>query len=108
MHPSGNFVLVANRGHDSLCVYKIDHNSRDSASPDGTLGKPMFWHSGGETPRHFQFDPSGQWLLVANQDSDNISIFRFNISSGQIEKKAHSYRVPSPNFVCCFQAFGRD
>ena len=39
----------------------------------------------GETPRHFQFDPSGQWLLVANQDSDTVATFQFNISTGSLK-----------------------
>jgi 6-phosphogluconolactonase (cycloisomerase 2 family) len=42
------------------------------------------FHTRGETPRHFQFDKSGQWLVVANQDSDTCAIFNFNCSTGVV------------------------
>lgn len=51
-------------------------------------------------PRHFQFDHSGQFLIVANQDSDTIAVFSFNLTSGEIKYTGNEYRVPSPNFVC--------
>jgi hypothetical protein len=38
---------------------------------------------------------------VANQDTDNLAIFNFNQSSGEIKFTGNEYRVPSPNFVCC-------
>jgi hypothetical protein len=60
-----------------------------------------FYHTRGETPRHFQFDASGQYLLVANQDSNSIAVFNFNLSNGEIKYTGNEYRVPSPNFVCC-------
>ena len=43
---------------------------------------PSYQHTRGATPRHFQFDPSGEWLIVANQDTDNIGIFHFSLSTG--------------------------
>jgi len=51
----------------------------------GTLAQVGFFHTRGETPRHFQFDHSGQFLIVANQDSDSIAVFSFNLSSGEIK-----------------------
>ena len=95
VHSSGRFVLVSNRGHDSLSVFKVD-------SVTGKLYDPKFYHTRGSTPRHFQFDPSGQWLIVANQDSNSIKVFQFNLSTGAIDYTGNTYAVPSPNFVCCF------
>ena len=42
---------------------------------DGKLTLEEHVPCGGKTPRNFNFDPTGRWLLVANQDSDNITIF---------------------------------
>jgi hypothetical protein len=67
----------------------------------GTLTQVGFFHTRGETPRHYQFDHSGQFLIVANQDSDTIAVFSFNLTSGEIKYTGNEYRVPSPNFVCC-------
>lgn len=67
-----------------------------------------YFHTRGETPRHFQFDASGQYLLVANQDSDSIAVFHFNLSSGEIRYTGNEYGVPSPNFICSCPAHEDD
>ena len=71
VHPSGRFVIVSNLGHESVSVYRIKQGSSSSTkdqSTRGTLTQIGFFHTRGETPRHFQFDHSGQFLIVANQD----------------------------------------
>lgn len=92
--PSGNFVVVSNRGHDSITVFRVRKS-------DGTLSVVNHFHTRGKTPRHFQFDPSGRWLLVANQDTDNVAVFAFNPEEGTLTFTNNVYDVPSPNFVCC-------
>ena len=94
VHNSGRFVIVSNRGHDSVCVFPVDQET-------GLLLDPLFQHTRGATPRHFQFDASGQWMIVANQDSDTVGIFQFNLSNGEIRWTGNQYNIPSPNFVCC-------
>ena len=74
----------------------------------GSLSQVGFFHTRGETPRHFQFDHSGQFLLVANQDSDTLAVFSFNMTSGEIKYTGNDYHVPSPNFVCCCPLVDRD
>lgn len=97
VHKSGRFVVVSNRGHQSICIFRVLHKKPSR----GELHAVGYFHTRGETPRHFQFDASGQYLLVANQDSDSIAVFHFNLSSGEIRYTGNEYRVPSPNFVCC-------
>ena len=58
------------------------------------------FHTRGETPRHFQFDRSSQWLIVANQDSNTCAVFAFNCATGNVTYTGHTYKCPSPNFVC--------
>ena len=65
--PDGRRLYVANRGDDSLSIFRIDDAGRLSAIDRITTG--------GRTPRHFAFDPSGRFVAVANQDSDRVSIF---------------------------------
>jgi 6-phosphogluconolactonase (cycloisomerase 2 family) len=97
VHKSGRFVVVSNRGHQSLACFRvIVHGCRR-----GELVEVGHFHTRGETPRHFQFDRDGQFLLVANQDTDSITVFNFNLSSGRISYTGNEYRCPSPNFVCC-------
>jgi len=97
VHKSGRFVVVSNRGHQSITVYKV----KSSGPRRGELATVGYFHTRGETPRHFQFDNSGQYLLVANQDSDSIAVFNFNLSNGDLKYSGNEYRVPSPNFICC-------
>eukprot|EP00501_MAST-03F_sp_TOSAG23-6_P002398 GSMAST32.ASY1.ANO1.2507.1 assembled CDS len=76
LHASGKFILVSNRGHDSIAIFRV------STKPSLTL--IGIKHTLGRTPRHFQLDESGQWLIVANQDSDSLSVFNFNVSTGNL------------------------
>ncbi len=62
VHPTGQFVIVSNRGHDSLCVYRVH-----GRTGGGKLSRVGNFHTVGATPRHFQFDSNGQWLVCANQ-----------------------------------------
>ena len=55
VHPSGKFVWVSNRGHDTLAGYRIDAKSHELASLGQTPTE--------QTPRSFEFDPDGHFLL---------------------------------------------
>lgn len=104
LHKSGRFVLVSNRGHQSIAIMRIKERGENK----GQLSTVGYFHTRGETPRHFKFDDSGQYLIVANQDTDNIAVFNFNQSSGEIKFTGNEYRVPSPNFVCCCKLYDED
>lgn len=99
VHTGGNYVLVSNRGHDSITVFRVH-----TVGPQkGLLSLSCIQHTRGATPRHFQFDGSGQWLITANQDSNCIGVFHFNLATGRLDWTGHEYEVPSPNFICSVQ-----
>jgi 6-phosphogluconolactonase len=104
VHKSGRFVVVSNRGHQSITVFRV----KSKGPKRGELQTVGCFHTRGETPRHFQFDNSGQYLLVANQDTDSIAVFNFNLSNGELKYSGNEYRVPSPNFVCCCPSYNED
>lgn len=109
VHQSGRFVIVSNRGHESITIFRVKQSHGNSGKARrGTLAQVGFFHTRGETPRHFQFDHSGQFLIVANQDSDTIAVFSFNLTSGEIKYTGNEYRVPSPNFICSCPVIDRD
>jgi 6-phosphogluconolactonase len=69
---ASGIVYGANRGHDSIVTLAFD----------GSSLQPLAWTpSGGRTPRHFAIDPSGQYIVVANQDSDNLVVFEIHPDS---------------------------
>jgi len=52
----------------------------------------------GIKPRNFNFDPSGDFLLVANQETDNIVIFSIDHATGLLKDTGKQISVPNP--VC--------
>eukprot|EP01123_Difflugia_compressa_P012095 TRINITY_DN5053_c0_g1_i1.p1 TRINITY_DN5053_c0_g1~~TRINITY_DN5053_c0_g1_i1.p1 ORF type:complete len:406 (-),score=59.49 TRINITY_DN5053_c0_g1_i1:63-1280(-) len=91
--PTGTFVLVSNRGHNSIAIFRISDQTR-------TLTEVGYFHTHGKTPRHFQFDKTGKFLIVANQDTDSIAVFHFDQKTGSLTFSGNRYEVHSPNFVC--------
>ncbi|MCW3093915.1 MAG: lactonase family protein [Ferruginibacter sp.] len=90
--PDGKFLYCSNRGDaNTITIFKIDGltGKLKLADSQSTLGK---------TPRNFNFDPSGNFLLVANQQSDDIIVFKINKQSGQLTDTGKRINVPNP--VC--------
>ena len=57
---------------------------------------------GGRTPRNFAIDPTGTYLLVGNQDSDQIAVFEIG-KEGQL-RQVGQYACGSP---VCIRFFDR-
>ena len=92
VHPSGNFLYVSNRGDaNSIARFRID-------PADGRLTMLGTTPTGGKTPRGFGVDPGGNFLLAANQDSDNVVVFRIDPDSGDLAATGVDVKVPTP--VC--------
>lgn len=91
VHPSGKFLYVSNRGHDSLAIFSIDPQT-------GELHPVGHAPTGGKTPRNFGIDPTGTFVLAANQDSDSIQVFRVDLTTGHLMPVAGPVEVPRP--VC--------
>ena len=89
--PSGRFVYVTNRGHDSVAIYAVDQET-------GQLSLVGHEATQGRGPRTFTIDPSGALLLVANQDTDTVVTFWIDQDSGMLQPTGHVAAVPTP--VC--------
>ena len=91
VHPSGKFVYVSNRGHDSIATFSIDAQS-------GKLTAVGHQSTGGKTPRNFNIDPTGTFLLAANQSSDSVVAFRIDQATGALTPTGSTTTIGSP--VC--------
>jgi 6-phosphogluconolactonase len=60
-------LYVSNRGHNSIAVFSV------AASGGPALDQVI--STAGDWPRNFSLDPTGRWLLVANQRSNSIVVF---------------------------------
>jgi 6-phosphogluconolactonase len=77
LDPHARFAYATDRFDDIIVTFAI-------SPTDGTLTLLNRIPCGGKVPRHLTLDPTGQWLLVANQASDNIAIFNRNPQTGQL------------------------
>lgn len=85
----GRFLYGSNRGHDSIVVYSLN--------PNGEMKHVQTISSGGRTPRNFSLTPNNNFLIAANQDSDNLVVFIIDSLTGMLTKVDEQY-VPTP--VC--------
>ena len=88
----GKFLYASNRGpeEDSISIFSINSDS-------GTLNLIGNEPTNGSHPRNFIIDSSGNWLLVANQFTNNIVIFRRNIKTGTLSKLPNEIVVNNPS-----------
>lgn len=85
----GRFAYAADRFDDIVVTFAV--------SPvDGKLTLLNRISCGGKVPRHLTLDPTGRWLLVANQESDNIAVFRRDPRSGQLTSPGSSFPLSRP------------
>jgi 6-phosphogluconolactonase len=88
----GNFLYASNRGaSNTIAIYKINKN-------DGTLNLITHQSTLGIAPRNFNFDPSEKYLLVANQNSNEIVIFERDAKTGLLKDTENRINVGKP--VC--------
>ena len=93
--PDGLFLYASNRGdgENTISIFSIDQTN-------GKLKLLGHESTYGEKPRNFTIDPSGQFLLVANQTTSNVVVFRRNKKTGLLTKLKDEINVPS---VSCLQ-----
>jgi len=90
--PDGRFLYASNRLEtNDISVYAIDPVT-------GELIFVQRASSGGKNPRDFAIDPTGHFLVLANQDSDNVLVYKIDNSNGIITRISSSIEIGNP--VC--------
>jgi 6-phosphogluconolactonase len=89
--PDGKFLYGSMRGDiHALGIYTIDKKGKlKFVARQSTLGK---------IPRNFVIDPTGNFLLVGNQNSDEIIIFRRDQKTGLLTDTGKKISIGKP--VC--------
>ena len=89
--PDGIFLYATNRGTaNTISCFKIKE--------DGTLKLVQTISTLGKGPRNFAIDPSGNFVLVAHQYSNEVVVFRRNKTKGTLTDTNQRIKVCSP--VC--------
>jgi len=87
---NGRSLYVSNRGHNSIAVFSV--------TGDGVLAPLQTVSTEGDWPRNFSLDPTGRWLLVANQRSDSVVVFGRDPANGGLTPTKQRIAIPTP--VC--------
>lgn len=87
-HPSGKWLYVSSRGDDIIAVYAIGE--------DGKLTLLENAPAGVEVPRGMGLDPTGQWLVVAGQKDNRLTVLKIDPATGKLSPTGQSVETPSP------------
>ena len=87
--PDGRFLYGSNRGDaNEITVYKIEK--------DGTISLTGRQSTLGNGPRNFVIDPSGNFLLVGNNSSNSVKIFKIDKQTGMLTPTEYSIEITEP------------
>ena len=87
--------------NNSIVVYSIEKSS-------GKLHYVETVASGGDWPREFSIDLTGNILLVANQCSNTICTFKIDTTTGKLSATGHQVAVEQPVFIQVVPAFNAE
>ena len=85
LHPSGRFVYVTNRGHNSIAAFKV--------GPDRKLTAAGHVTGDIKIPRNFNIDPSGRWMLIASQDGGKVGVWEIDPRTGAAKETGSTAKV---------------
>lgn len=90
--PDGKFLYASNRGDENnIAIFSINAST-------GKLTSVGYQPVPGAQPRNFIIDPTGNYLLVANQKTSNIVIYKRDKNTGVLQATLQQVEVPNP--VC--------
>jgi 6-phosphogluconolactonase len=89
LHPNGQFLYTSSRGDsNTITIFRI--------GPDGVPVVTGNVPSGGREPRYFGLDPSGKFVIAANQVTNDLFTFRIDPTSGALSRIGDRVPVPAP------------
>ena len=85
----GRFLYASNRGGNgapsSIAAFAL--------AKDGQLA-PLGWAQTGAMPRDFALDPTGRWLLAANQDERAVTVYAVDAKTGALSLHSKLDGIP--------------
>jgi 6-phosphogluconolactonase len=94
VHPSGNYLYVANAGHDSVATFAID----------GATGKTTLvatQPTKGKQPVAIAVAPGGRHLLVATHRSGGVEVLAIDDKTGRLSATNAAAEIPAPACIRC-------
>ena len=91
--PDEKYLLVSNRGDENIAIFNL-HETKEQI-----LSVKEHLNCHGSFTRYFTFDPTGKFLLVANQKSNNLICFSYNSDNGTYTFVSQLNNIPSPQHL---------
>lgn len=89
IHSNGKWLYATNRGMNTVVKFSID--------PDTAILSDPYWSPTlGQIPRGMGIDPTGQMLVLGNQNSNTIVIYDINLENGGLKAEPRSFNSPTP------------
>lgn len=89
----GRYIYASDRGNNGIAVIRFDAATE-------SMEQIAFFSTDGKNPRDIQIDQTGNWLLAANMDTDNISVFAVDKRSGLLSLQNQFDNIISPSCLC--------
>ena len=89
----GRFVYASNRGHNSIAVFAVSEK-------DQTLECIQIIATEGDFPRDFALSPDNNYIVCANQNSDNLTLYYRHENTGLLELRQKD--IYAPECVCVY------
>jgi 6-phosphogluconolactonase len=86
---TGRFAYAAVRFWDKVVAFSINPST-------GELTQIGVTSCGGKVTRHMTLDPTERWLLLANQNSDNIAVIPRDPQTGKLADTGNSFPLVKP------------
>lgn len=81
----GRFVYVSNRGNNSVGVFNVAGEEAELVQLISTEG---------DFPRDMAFNSTEEYLIVANQNTDNVSVFKRDNQTGELTLSQKDFMIP--------------
>jgi 6-phosphogluconolactonase len=89
--PDGNFLYATNRNRENnISIFSIN-------TTNGLLSQVGYADTHGKEPRNFIITPSGNYLLVADQVSGSIIVFKRDRITGLLKRTRSKAKLPEPS-----------
>jgi len=89
--PDNRFLYTTNRGHNSIAVFEIVND--EMLELKGNVSCEGDW------PRNFAISPDGWFMLIANQRSGTIDLFKIDQDTYMPEYTGNSVEINSPSCI---------
>jgi 6-phosphogluconolactonase len=91
----GRFLFCSNRGHNSIAMFRVRANGRQ-------LKQLGHYSTHGDWPRTIRIDPTGSWLVAANERTSDAYVFRIDPDNGKLTSTGAPLTVINPTCVQFF------